>query len=178
MARNLVDALYTENNDVSDFLRLNNQVSFASTVDNTFRKVLLIAAASYFEVTLVESVLNFLNSQLKENHPLYKIVKAKGIDMQYHKWFEWERPNANHFFAMFGDGFRIFMKQRIERDPPIESGIGAFMQLGALRNLLVHENFAEFTVDRTPGEIYDLYKTALIFVYAFPGCLSEYSATI
>lgn len=178
MHKNLVEALYKENTDVATFLREQKQISHLSAVENSFRKVLLLAAASYFEVTLTEAVVTYVRNELKENHPLYKIVKTKGIDMKYHTWFNWEVRHATAFFSMFGDDFKAFMRVKIERDPALEKGIAAFQELGDLRNKLVHQNFAEFTVEKTPTEIYELYRDAIAFVYALPGFLAQFSRSI
>jgi hypothetical protein len=79
---------------------------------------------------------------------------------------------------MFGDEFKIFMKQKIQSDPMLEKSIPAFVELGELRNLLVHQNFSEFTVEKTPQEIYGLYCDAIAFVNAFPKYLAEFSKSI
>lgn len=38
------------------------------------------------------------------------------------------------------------------------------MELGRLRNELVHKNFAAFSVEKTPDEIYSLYLKANDFI--------------
>jgi len=176
--RNRVEALYSDNAEVAAFLGEQQQISYLSAAEDSFRKVLLLAAASYFETTLIDVVLTYVNGQLKPNHPLHKIVKTKGIDRLYHTWFDWDVRNANKFFGMFGDDFKAYMRARIEADPALEKGIAAFMEIGSLRNLLVHRNFAEFTVDKTPAEIYALYQSAIAFVYGLSGRLAEFTASI
>ena len=47
----------------------------------------------------------------------------------------------------------------------------AFLEIGNLRNQLVHENYADFRLDKTVDEIYGLYRTALYFLRVFPDAI-------
>lgn len=175
MPKNLVELLYTQVTALSEYLIANREVSFASDSDDSARKVLLLAAASYFEVYLSEDVRRFLDDSLKEQHPLHKVVRTKLIDRQYHTWFNWDKDQANQFFGMFGDEFKKFMVDRIGNDAALQSGIASFMELGRLRNELVHQNFADFAIDQTTAEIYQLYQRAVAFVSSFYACLADFT---
>ncbi|RRR67698.1 MAG: hypothetical protein EI684_18570 [Candidatus Viridilinea halotolerans] len=108
------------------------------------------------------------------NHPVLNFVKNKGLERQYHTLFDWERRNANKFFSLFGSDFRDFMSAVIREEPGIDAAIRAFLELGETRNQLVHQNFANFPLEKTADEIYELYKTAVVFVDEIPIKLREF----
>jgi len=91
-------------------------------------------------------------------------LKKKGIDRQYHTYFKWDERNPNPFFSLFGEEFKQDVKKIIKSDSELDDSINAFLELGDLRNNLVHQNFASFPVDKTAEEIYALYKKALKFI--------------
>jgi RiboL-PSP-HEPN len=178
MPKNRVDELFASTTGAAAALKEQGEISYYTAVEDIGRKVLLLAAASYFEAYLTEMVVSYLSSQLKEGHPLYKIVKSKGIDRQYHTWFDWDKKQATKFFSLFGDGFRAFVDTKIGQDQSLRKSIEAFLELGLQRNLLVHENFGVFTLEKTFEELYGLYKEAKPFVYSIQGWLAEYTATL
>ena len=96
------------------------------------------------------------------------------IERRYHVWFDWRAHNANKFFRAFGSSFESFMKERVRLAYELDDSIRAFLEIGNLRNQMVHENFAVFYLDKTVPEIIDLYKKALGFVNAFPDDLRGY----
>lgn len=70
------------------------------------------------------------------------------------------------------------MGKEVKDDPQLQSSIRAFLELGNLRNQLVHENFAVFPLEKTSGEIYQLYQVALFFVEIFPNKLYAYAQRV
>ena len=103
-------------------------------------------------------------------------VKNKAIERQYHTYFDWERSNANKFFSLFGTGFKDFMIARVKESKELAASIEAFLELGNIRNQLVHQNFAVFPLDKTAGRFISYTRQASLFVTAFPQNLSEYCA--
>jgi methionyl-tRNA synthetase len=95
-------------------------------------------------------------------------VRNKAIARQYHTWFTWDARNANNFFGLFGAQFKAIMTQRVTASEELQSSVKAFLELGAERNRLVHENFATFQMEKTLQEIYALYNLANKFVDALP----------
>ena len=78
------------------------------------------------------------------------------------------------FLGAFGSSFKPFMETRVKGGGNLEESIRAFMEMGALRNQLVHQNFATFNLDKTVAEIFDMYQKALAFVDAFQEDIGEY----
>lgn len=145
-------------------LSASNEVSLQIMLDSNLRKTLLLSAASYFEYTLCREVANFTQEVTGGNGLIQSLVKTKAIARQYHSWFDWDKPNANKFFAMFGQDFKEHMAARLTEDEALVEGVKAFMELGRERNLLVHSDYASYLINKTPEEIYSLYQKASTFV--------------
>jgi hypothetical protein len=155
------------------YLDQGNQPSLRSTVDENFRKALLLAAASYFEHRIVNDILAFVRESSSENSLLVEFVNNKAISRQYHTFFNWNETNANQFFGLFGTTFKNFIKQELRSDDQLSSSIKAFLEIGRERNRLVHQDFGTFSLEKTSDEIYELYKSALTFVESIPSKLRE-----
>jgi RiboL-PSP-HEPN len=146
MTDTIIDRLYQDNRTLINYLASQGEISLQSNVDSDFRKTLLLASASYFEATIKDYILKFVEEQTNINHPVLNFVKNKGIERQFHTFFAWEGRNANSFFGLFGGDFKDFMIANIQAEPKLEASIRAFLELGGTRNQLVHQNFATFTL--------------------------------
>lgn len=170
-----VERMYEEFRDLIQLLKGQSEISLLSAAEDNFRRCLLLAAASYFEVRLVECVVNY--SHKKSTDPMLReFVRIKGVERQYHNWFNWNSLDANPFFALFGREFRQFMKQTLRTDPSLKDALDSFMELGSDRNRLVHENFAVFTLEKTGEDIFKKYSAAIRFVDQFPILLENCSS--
>jgi hypothetical protein len=165
-----VDRLYDEFTALLKHLEGSGEVSLISSVDENFKKSLLLAAASLFEAEITAAVLNYYHEVVDGNTLIPSIVKIKAVTRQYHTWFAWERNNANQFIALFGDDFKLYMKNFIEENE-LEIPIRNFMEIGRDRNRLVHENFASFSLEKTAEEIFNSYRSAYQFVRLVPKAL-------
>ena len=169
-----VDSLHEEFAALLAFLEEAREVSMRNLADDNFRKALLLAAASYFEQRLTESVLNVVERATSNNHVVRWLVKKKAVERQYHTWFNWNARNANQFFGLFGESFSRHIKEMVKRED-LSASIQAFLEIGNDRNRLVHQNFASFTLEKTSKEIYDMYRLAAEFVEWFPQELRQFS---
>ncbi|NJL06084.1 MAG: hypothetical protein HC911_14505 [Chloroflexaceae bacterium] len=174
----IIDRIYEENNELVQHLFSEGETTFATNVSADFRKTLLLAIASYFEVRIKEDLTTFITDIVGTDHPLVHLSKRKAIERQYHTYFTWDGNNANTFFALFGDSFKDFMSGEIKRNQELRESIKAFLELGQTRNQIVHQNFAEFTLEKTPEEIYTLYKQARTFVETWPTDLRAFAPTL
>jgi hypothetical protein len=147
-------------------------------LQDSFKRLLLVGSASYFESKIQEVILSFSEKHLGKKHILHHFINNKGIIRQYHTYFEWDGGNANKFFALFGTNFRDYMKQRITKDAQLKQSIGDFLKLGYLRNQMTHENMLNYNLDKTLEEIYELYQTASFFVDSLPQFFTDYLATL
>lgn len=175
MANTVVDKLFQEFQDLTTYLDKVAETSFRVSVDANFRKSLLLAVASYFENRITEELRTFISEIAAENELVVEFARNKAISRQYHTYFDWgkDKPgkNANAFYGLFGDAFKKFMLE----DKSLNEAVEAFIGLGFDRNRLVHQDYANFALEKTAEEIYKDYQKALTFVDAIPKKLREYS---
>lgn len=174
MDKTIIDTVYEENQELDRYLISHNEISLQSNFDSNFRKTLLLSIGSYFEDLIKNHILEFAEEQARAAEPLIEFLKNKAIERQYHTYFNWDKRNANAFFGLFGSGFKGFMEVEINKESDLQVSISAFLELGEIRNQLVHQNYATFPMDKTVEEIYKLYQKALLFVEAFPKKLRVY----
>ena len=92
------------------------------------------------------------------------LFRSKIIERQNHTLFDWKANNTNAFWKLFGEATKDSVRQRINSDDTLKTAEQSFIELGRQRNLLVHENFAEFDVNITVEEIYKKYRAACGFI--------------
>jgi hypothetical protein len=160
----IIDALYEDLTNLNQVLAENKETSLQVSASSHLRKVLLLSAASYFEHRIQDIIVSFITQKTNGDAKAISFIKQKGVDRQYHTYFSWDDGNANRFFGLFGPEFREKMKAEAKNDAQFAESIKAFMELGQLRNELVHINFANYPLEKTAEEIYKLYKTAEKFV--------------
>jgi hypothetical protein len=164
MATSDVDRIHREFTELIEFLAKNDEISLRSSADDTFRKVLTISAASYFEHALTGIVMEFVEEIASDDAFVTSLVRNRVVSRQYHSWFTWDGKNVNQFFGMFGEEFRAHMTQLVKTSPNLDKAIKAFLELGEGRNMLAHQNFAAFAMQKTSDEIFTLYQDAKPFI--------------
>lgn len=171
----VVDVMYSEFEVLLSILDNAGKLSSRNVADENFRKSLLLAAASYFERRMTETVLTYVEDATNQNMLVVELVRNKAVSRQYHTWFQWKQNNANSFYALFGSGFRDFMKRKVV-DEKLEDAVRAFLELGHERNRLVHQDYGSFVLEKTTKEIHDLYCIAMEFIECIPVALREFSS--
>ena len=166
--------MVNEHRELMDCLRTVGDTSLQIRADAAFAKALLLSVASYFEARMTDGIEQAFLSGTNGSDVLASFVRKMAIERRYHQWFDWTARNANKFFATFGATFRQLMVEKVRADPTLADSIRAFLELGNLRNQLVHQNFAQFNVPMTAAEIFDLYKRADEFVEGFLSDLQQY----
>lgn len=170
----IVDELHLNFNEILEKLPL-EEISLRNVATESFRKGLLLSAASLFERRISELVTSLVRGWGSDNCTLNEFVRIKAIERQYHTYFDWDRPNANKFFGLFGDEFKAFMSERCRKSPDFDGSVKAFLEVGRDRNRLVHQDFGSFALEKTADEIYALYLKAMVFIDALPQCFTEFS---
>lgn len=160
-----IDTLFSEQKELIDFLKQQGQLSYAQNVEVFLSKTLLLSCASYFESRVTNAISDYAKKVSNADEALISLVRTKAIERQYHTYFQWREGgrSANSFFAMFGSALKDSAKQDL-KNMELSQATAAFLELGDLRNLLVHENFASYPLEKTADEIYQLYGAALRFV--------------
>jgi len=168
-----VDILNQEYQSIIGFLEQNAQPSLASDVNRYFKKVIALSSASYFEHKIQEILVQFISQKTNHNNLVISFFKKKAIGMQYHTYFSWgekdnpDRPgkNANSFFSLFGEDFKRQVEAEVKASADLEIAVKSFLEIGHLRNILVHSNFAAYDIEnKTADEIFALYMTGLPFI--------------
>jgi len=161
----IVEGRYKEFKEIIDYLESNKEISLKTVADNDLKKVLLLSAASYFEHEIKEIILDFVEKN-SANPIIKSFVKNKAVERQYHTYFNWkEAKNANTFFSLFGEEFKNQAEEDVKANSELKKSIQDFLEIGKLRNQLVHGNFAVFPIEKTVEEIYELYCSAYQFIH-------------
>lgn len=167
-----VHALKNEHDGVMRHL-LTTEPSLAVGLGSTLAKALVLAGASEIEVDVHQHLNDYFMDATGSNIEAVSFVTNKAMKRQYHTFFDWERPSANTFFGLFGDEFKRQVLVRIAGDVNLSGGVRAFLDLGALRNQIIHKDFAAFPMSQTADDIFALYERARIFVDLLPDLLRD-----
>lgn len=160
--RTIVDDRYDEGATIVARLFADGSISEAQTLQDLLRRAFVVGAASYFEQILKDTLLEFASRKSNADMALISLVKASLIDRGFHQMFQWEAKNANKFFAYFGPDLGDALKKSCGAD--FKGPMQAFMELGNLRNCIVHQNFHIFYFEKTLDECYASYRAAKEFV--------------
>ena len=85
-----IKALNDEYNELIEFFRANQQVSFEMYINDTYKKSLLLSAASFFEDTIIMAIHNYAAVTSQQNDALVAFIDNKALKRQYHTFFSWE----------------------------------------------------------------------------------------
>ncbi|MFZ2472805.1 MAG: HEPN domain-containing protein [Methanothrix sp.] len=163
MLDTVIDKIYNDYSVLLDYLEENKEISLRNDADNNFKRVLLLSIASFFEYEINDALLRFISINSR-NNMIYSFTKIKGIDRQYHSYFDWPGRKANKFYSLFGDEFKKDIEKEIKSNEALRNSVNDFLEIGFIRNELVHKNFATYPLDKTAKDIYNLYKSAIQFV--------------
>ena len=179
---NRIEELWSDHRDLVAFLQSDNQLQLQSRVEDAFSKTLIVAAASYFEVRLTQSIVDLYIESTQGAELLAQFVKKQAIGRRFAQLFEWgdeAKPgrNANSFYMSFGADFREYMVSKVRNDQCLDESVRAFLEIGNLRNQMVHGNYADFQLNKTVDEVFKLYQSAVGFVESFPEAIRDYIAS-
>lgn len=169
-----IERLCEEHDELIEHLLATGRITWKSRVDEQFAKALLLAAASYFETRITACVVELFDEATMGSDALVSFVRTKAVARQYHSWFDWNAKNANQFFRAFGEDFRQVMSAKVRDERDLDAAVKAFLEIGALRNALVHENYATFSMPKTSSEVLEQYQTATRFVDEIADDLRNY----
>ncbi len=163
MSATIIDKAYEDNANLRRYLSERNELSLLRTVEDSFRKTLVLSAASLFEHLITDAIHGYCERKNGADTCVLALVRIKVIKRQYFTYFDWEARRAGPFFGLLGEqiGEKLKAESKVE---PLKSSLEAFLELGFLRNSLVHQNFAGYAFEKTNEEVYALYQKASIFV--------------
>src|SRR5664280_1314030 len=163
----LIDALRADNEALKSVLTA-TEPSLVVSTEATMAKVLLLASASHLEQMTQEILLSFFSEITAGTPAAVEFVRNKAIARQYHTLFQWDKSNVSHFFGLFGKDFKKIAEETVKADSDLDLCIRAFLEVGSLRNQLVHQNYASFVLDKTADDIVELYYRAARFLDRLP----------
>lgn len=161
---NIIDSYFRQHKELSDYLMNNREISLKSDADRRFAKVLVLACASYFEERIISILSDYSDSLLNGDEKITNLLKMKAFERQYHTLFDWKENNANRFFSHFGEAIKKQHKDDVFKNEDIKNSEKMFMNIGRMRNVLVHSNFAVVPIEETHEEIYAMFNGATRFV--------------
>lgn len=170
----VIEALYAEHEELRQFLSDAGELTFVAEIERTYPKVLLIAAASLFETEVVAVLSDLFAARSGNDELTLAFIRSKGFDRQYHTYFAWKDGNANAFWSLFGADFKTYAVARLRGDETLTESARHFIELGHLRNQLVHGNYLLFALEKTAEEVIALARSAFRFVEALPSVLRDY----
>jgi len=157
---NEVDAFYARQDELKIFLLEQQNLSMAQDVEQMLQKNLPLAAASYFEHSICSLLRSYIDKKTNSSPELKSFFEIKAISRQYHTLFEWEKNNINKFLSHFGEVFKSEVSREIAEDASLSAAAQAFVEIGRIRNRIVHQNYAAFVVDKSSEEIFALFRSA------------------
>ncbi|SYZ71854.1 conserved hypothetical protein [Candidatus Zixiibacteriota bacterium] len=163
----LIESLYKQNQEIANYLKGKDEVTFASDLNASLGKLLVMAMGSYFECEITNLIMDYITEKTNQHKSISSFVKNKAISRQYHTYFQWKDNNANSFFGLFGEDFKNNCISQVRAIPNLAEGIKAFIEIGVWRNHLAHENFNSIDLPKTAEEFYDLYNKAEFFLSFF-----------
>jgi len=163
---NPVEQLKKEYEAIGNYLSERDEVSMRNDLDRHFRKVLILSASSYYEHKITDLLSDFVAKKSGDecivNFLLEGVIKQK-----YHTLFDWgerDKPQKHKLFTLFGENKKDIVAE-IKANAELSETISAFIEIGELRNILVHSNFADYVYEqKTPDEIFTLFQTAEPFL--------------
>jgi citrate lyase synthetase len=164
MENDRIERQYQDSKDLIAYLMEKSEVSFATYIDSVYKKVLVLSAASYFESVISKDISAYATKVSGSDKRIVTLIENKAIKRQYHTLFDWDKNNTNKFWSLFGENTKNKVREQLDANEHLKTAEQAFVELGRQRNLLVHENFAEYDVNTTVEEIYEKYKLACEFV--------------
>lgn len=152
MESDRIERQYQDSKDLVAYLMGKEEISFATYIDSVYKKVLVLSAASYFESVISKCILDYATKASGPDKRIVTLIENKVIERQYHTLFDWKAKNTNTFWGLFGEDTKSKVREQLNADEHLKATEQAFIELGRQRNLLVHENFAEYDVNTTVGK--------------------------
>lgn len=169
---NEVSIFYERQSKLVDHLLSVKELTLAQDAEQMLQKNLPLAAASYFEHHVTCALQDFVKMKSNGSPELQSFFEQKAIKRQYHTLFDWEKSNVNKFLSHFGESFKAAVSAEISADPDLNKAARDFLELGNMRNCIVHQNYATYLTDKSASEIFALFESAERFVVYIKAKLS------
>jgi hypothetical protein len=169
---NEIERIYSELTSIKEVITKNGSPSDIVAFEAIAAKSLLLAAASYFEKTVLELILKHAE-KVTNSTAVVSFLDRQALKRKYHFLFDWESTNINKFIRLFGDRFGDFMAPRLAEET-IKTAVKDFVFIGQTRNELSHNNFSEYSMQMTAEDIKSKFDSALPLVTFLAKSLNEF----
>ncbi|MBF6195509.1 HEPN domain-containing protein [Nocardia sp. CDC186] len=160
----VINSMHREHQELLAYLRNAGEISFAAALEQSFPKVILLAAASNLEHHTTAVLIDLVTEMASGSAEVVHFLKNKAISRQYHSLFDWDANNANKFFGLFGSEFKQRMGDLVRGDLKFAQAVRDFLDIGSQRNNLIHGNFGSFAYEKTSADVIEQYRSACTFV--------------
>ena len=169
----IIESIYNESLDIINKLNDISEISLAIDAKRNFTKIFILSAASFFEDQIQKIIIEFVKISSNNNDEVICFLKNKAIAYNYHTYFAWGEKgqpdkfgkNANAFFSLFGEDFKNKINKIILTRPELGISIKCFLEIGHMRNILIHSNFAAYNnISKTIEEFKDMFIEADKFI--------------
>jgi hypothetical protein len=167
-----VERIYSEIAALKETIAKSGTPSDLVAFESLAAKCILLAAASYYEKAVCSIVVEYAQNA-GASEVFLEFLNNQALNRKYHTLFEWDRNNVNKFIRLFGNSFFKFLESKLAADN-IKEAAKEFMFLGRSRNMLVHDNFAEYALDITAEDIKKKFDVALPLLAFFAESLIEF----
>lgn len=168
---NPVTALKENSDEIKAALRDAGHLSLLVAAEDALRRNLLIAAASFFEHELGGRIDRVFSGQGCSPECI-SLIRNKAITRQFYSYFDFKSINTNRLFASFGVDCKDRASAELKASVELKEAERSFIELCALRNNMVHENFAAFSMDASSDEIYQKFEKGCLFLDFFEKIIS------
>lgn len=155
--------------------------STAQNISVHLTKLLILTCTSTYEQRLQEAYINYARQEsARYGDRPNRFDFDKSDKSVYQKFTFGYIEDANDLKTLpgvkksleklnfFGEKFRDAIEAEVNNDVDKENQLSAFTELFAIRNLIAHQTFVEFSSNRIRGksfqDIMDLHKKAILFV--------------
>ncbi|MET3706141.1 hypothetical protein ABIB17_000757 [Arthrobacter sp. UYEF6] len=158
---------FAERTDIAALLEKAVEPSLLNVYQTDLPKIMIVAAASSFEKEVVKHIEDFYRQSATHESATIFVLK-KALYRQYHQLFGWNDNNVNVFTNYFGPACSKNFKELLGLHEWLGSSMKDFLDIGRVRNELIHGDFASYSPSLTPTEVQTKYRSAERFVAAIP----------
>ena len=166
-----VQALKADADEIKSALSAAGHLSLLITAEDVIRRNLLISAASYFEHDLCKRIENVFSSR-GYSEECVSLIRSKAIVRQFYSYFDFNSSNTNRLFSAFGQACKERASNALRSSSALRESQSSFLQICGMRNNMVHENFAAFSMDVSSDEVVENFRRGLRFLDFFEVIIS------
>jgi hypothetical protein len=156
-----VDEFYNRTMQILELIDKTKHPIAHTWAGEQLKRTLVVIAANYFETEITDLIEKYLD---RTTSGAPRAILKKALERKYYKFFDWDKPNVNLFLDLFGKEFRIMACEEIDESDELKEAIKSFLEIGEMRNQIVHKRPEDVTINKIVEEIYESYKKATSFV--------------